>query len=146
MIYPDLPERALSIMQPWPWLMLHAGKRIENRAWDTRFRGRFAIHAGKKVDSGAAYDVANLRHPVTGEPSWLGLNHPVLGYQTGGIVGVATLSCVAYYRNRSSGDGLDYDWFVGPVGFVLEDVEEVPFIPCKGALSFFKWRDYLPKE
>lgn len=31
--------KALSIRQPWAWLILHAGKDIENRVWQTRFRG-----------------------------------------------------------------------------------------------------------
>jgi hypothetical protein len=39
--------KALSIRQPWAWLILHAGKDIENRDWPTRFRGRFLIHAAK---------------------------------------------------------------------------------------------------
>jgi hypothetical protein len=32
---------ALSIRQPWAWLICHAGKNIENRPWRTQFRGRF---------------------------------------------------------------------------------------------------------
>jgi hypothetical protein len=39
--------KALSIRQPWAWLILNAGKDIENRDWLTRFRGPFLIHASK---------------------------------------------------------------------------------------------------
>src|SRR5690348_2447825 len=39
--------KALSIRQPWAWLILHAGKDIENRDWSTRFRGQVLIHAAK---------------------------------------------------------------------------------------------------
>jgi hypothetical protein len=39
--------KALSIRQPWAWLILNAGKDIENRDWPTHFRGRFLIHASK---------------------------------------------------------------------------------------------------
>ncbi len=39
--------KALSIRQPWAWLILHGGKDIENRDWATRFRGRVLIHASK---------------------------------------------------------------------------------------------------
>lgn len=28
-------------------------------------------------------------------------------------------------------------WFFGPYGFVLADVRELPFMPCKGQLGFF---------
>ena len=38
---------ALSIRQPWAWMILNAGKDIENRSWQTDYRGRFLIHAAK---------------------------------------------------------------------------------------------------
>ena len=31
--------KALSIRQPWSWLILHGGKDIENRSWRTNVRG-----------------------------------------------------------------------------------------------------------
>ena len=39
--------KALSIRQPWAWLILNAGKDIENRSWYTSVRGRVLIHASK---------------------------------------------------------------------------------------------------
>lgn len=45
-----LPERALSIQQPWASLIAEGFKLIENRTWNTRWRGTLAIHAGKKID------------------------------------------------------------------------------------------------
>ncbi len=33
---------ALSIRQPWAWLIIHACKDVENRDWPTRVRGRAA--------------------------------------------------------------------------------------------------------
>ena len=36
---------ALSIRQPWAWLILRAGKDVENRDWSTKVRGRVLIHA-----------------------------------------------------------------------------------------------------
>lgn len=38
---------ALSIRQPWAWLILNGWKDIENRDWTTRVRGRILIHAAK---------------------------------------------------------------------------------------------------
>jgi hypothetical protein len=38
---------ALSIKQPWSWLIVFGHKDIENRSWPTRYRGRFLIHAGR---------------------------------------------------------------------------------------------------
>src|SRR3990167_9411398 len=52
------PMKALSIRQPWAWLILHAGKDIENRGWPTSFRGRFLIHASKGMTR-AEYELAD---------------------------------------------------------------------------------------
>lgn len=40
------PLRALSVRQPWAWALAEGHKPVENRTWDTPFRGRFALHAG----------------------------------------------------------------------------------------------------
>lgn len=34
--------RALTLMQPYAWATTEGGKRVENRSWNTRQRGRFA--------------------------------------------------------------------------------------------------------
>ncbi|MCG0445699.1 ASCH domain-containing protein [Pseudomonas aeruginosa] len=41
--------KALSIRQPWAWLVANGHKDIENRDWATSFRGRFLIHAAKSM-------------------------------------------------------------------------------------------------
>ncbi|WP_206002040.1 ASCH domain-containing protein [Paraburkholderia aromaticivorans] len=41
--------KALSIRQPWAWLIVKGHKDIENRTWSTRFRGRVLIHAGARL-------------------------------------------------------------------------------------------------
>jgi hypothetical protein len=41
---------ALSVRQPWAWAIARGHKVIENRDWDTRFRGTLAIHALLRVD------------------------------------------------------------------------------------------------
>lgn len=40
---------ALSIRQPWAWLIVNGYKDVENRDWPTRFRGPVLIHAGKTL-------------------------------------------------------------------------------------------------
>lgn len=42
--------KALSIRQPWAWLIVAGYKDIENRSWPTNFRGRVYIHASRKFD------------------------------------------------------------------------------------------------
>ena len=44
--------KALSIRQPWAWLIVHGYKDVENRTWSTKFRGRVQVHAGKFPDPG----------------------------------------------------------------------------------------------
>jgi hypothetical protein len=43
--------RALTLHRPWPALILHAGKNVENRGWSTSYRGPVLLHSGKQWDS-----------------------------------------------------------------------------------------------
>jgi hypothetical protein len=43
--------KALSIIMPWPWLIFHYGKDVENRNWKTDYRGTLLIHASKTPDA-----------------------------------------------------------------------------------------------
>ena len=38
----------LTMHQPWASLLVHGIKRVEGRGWNTDFRGRLWIHAGKR--------------------------------------------------------------------------------------------------
>lgn len=128
----ELPKMALSIMQPWAWLIVNRHKAIENRDWLTRFRGPVAIHAGKKIDQYCDVALSMGRHPVTDR--MINISTPP-EWETGGIVGIADIvDCV----ERS-----DNPWFVGRYGFVLANQRPVPFIPVKGALGFFDWRQNI---
>jgi hypothetical protein len=42
--------KALSIRQPWAWLIVTGYKDIENRSWRTNYRGPLLIHAGRAID------------------------------------------------------------------------------------------------
>ena len=118
--------KALSIMQPWAWLIATGLKDVENRSWYTSYRGEFLIHAGKRVDRDANEDVSAGAHPVSGWP--LSMPSPYAP-ECGGIVGIAELvNCV---------DQSGSDWFVGPWGFVIRNARPLPFRPCRGALGFF---------
>ncbi len=112
--------KALSIRQPWAWLIANGHKDIENRTWRTKFRGGFLVHAGKKFDN-AGYDW------VTSE-----MNIALPGkemFELGGIVGGAEIiDCVSRF---------DSPWFSGPFGFVIRNAEPRPFHACRGRLGFF---------
>jgi hypothetical protein len=38
----------LTIRNPWCWAIVHGGKRIENRSWNTNYRGPLWLHAGAR--------------------------------------------------------------------------------------------------
>jgi hypothetical protein len=115
--------KALSIRQPWAWLIVNGFKDIENRGWWTYFRGQFLIHASSTM-TWEEYDIccrfAAERGVYTPRQSQI---------LRGGIVGYATLTdCV---RKHSS------PWFEGPFGFVVEGAGKLPFVKCAGQLQFF---------
>lgn len=45
--------RALTVRQPWAWLIVNGHKDVENRARAYSYRGRFAVHAGLARDDDA---------------------------------------------------------------------------------------------
>ncbi len=119
--------KALSLTQPMAWAIFH-GKDVENRTWNTKFRGRFYVHASKKFDK-EHYDFI-LNHWVR-----LGLKMkeiPKPGQFThGAIIGeVDIVSVVEMHGSK---------WFFGPYGFVLRNAVayDEPIL-CKGTLGFFE--------
>jgi hypothetical protein len=135
----NLPAVALSINQPWAHLIAAGLKPIENRNWNTEFRGEFLIHAGKTIDKGAIGDLDDERHPVTGEEfaPWRG-GLPEM--RTGGMIGIAEVVDVIRGQKDLARfvTNLDTSWFVGKYGFVIANARPIEFIPCVGALGFFK--------
>ncbi|HIE5440246.1 TPA: ASCH domain-containing protein [Serratia marcescens] len=122
--------KALSIRQPWAWLITHGYKDIENRSWRTNYHGPVLIHASARKPTKAEVEVA--REILRQSAGWeVALRMPKPEhFELGGIVGVATInSCVV---------GSTSPWFIGPVGFTLTNARPLPFRPLKGRLSFFE--------
>ena len=123
--------KAISIRQPWAWAILHAGKDIENRPWNTDYRGELLIHAGKTFDFEGLQFL--LRHKEK-----LGIESIPYPSQMlrGGIVGMCTLEDV-FIKNPSV-------WFSGKYGLLLRWAKSVPFTPCPGKLKLFDvdWEPY----
>lgn len=119
--------RALSIRQPWAWLIVNGHKPIENREWSTQYRGPLLIHAGKTMPRSYHEELAEYIEDD------FGIQLPAYeALERGGIVGRATVvDCVSHS---------DSPWFQGPFGFVLAQAEPLPFFACNGKLSFFDVR------
>lgn len=122
---------ALSISQPWAWLILHAGKRVENRRWSPsqisqarRVVGlRFAIHAAKSFDESAADEAP-----------------PRAELPAGAIVGAATLDRIITLAEARVDAALadQFEWIAGPICLVLRDVVAIARpIPARGFLGFW---------
>ncbi|BAQ63952.1 ASCH domain-containing protein [Geminocystis sp. NIES-3709] len=43
--------KVITIHQPWAWAIAEGFKTVENRTWQTNYRGLLAIHAGKSKKS-----------------------------------------------------------------------------------------------
>jgi hypothetical protein len=111
--------KALSVLPPWWWMILHAGKNIENRVWSTNYRGPIYLHVGKRFEYSEitgdllriAREMPRVQLPAASDPlnpdPWI----MSIRKSAGCIVGrVDIVGCV-----KQS----DSPWFFGPYGFQL---------------------------
>ena len=115
---------ALSVRQPWAWLIVQGYKDVENRDWPTSRRGTFAIHASK---SATGQDRLDYEHVALQFPN---ISLPGFDeFDRGGIIGTARLvMCVTSCRSP---------WFRGRFGFMLADPQRCLFAPARGQPGFF---------
>jgi hypothetical protein len=78
--------KCLSLKQPYAELIISGQKTIELRTWNTKFRGKFLVHASKNLDKEACVR--------------LKINPDSL--ITGAIIGKATLYGIKEYHNLES--------------------------------------------
>jgi hypothetical protein len=124
--------KALSVRQPYAWLLVNGIKTCENRSWDTKHRGTLIIHAGSKAMTKDDWQwlgeiCADLDIPVP--PA----DDPLL--QTGAIVGCVYLANVVAKP--------DPDWELGwwdeeSLAWMISAAKQVEEpIPMKGKLQLF---------
>ncbi len=119
--------KAISIRQPWAWLIIGGHKPIENRTWATKFRGDIAIHAAKgctQTEYAEAVEFVRSFNPT------IAARIPALEkLEKGGIIGLVKITdCVQRHPSR---------FFVGPFGFVMDQPYPTPFRPMRGMLGIF---------
>ena len=130
--------KALSIKQPWAWLIAVGWKDIENRSWATSYRGRFQIHASRAwdipEDENESFEQF-LEYVLTPEQlAWYREAVPTMA--RGALIGESCLyDCVKQGDWTANGS----KWFNGPYGFACRDSKlwERP-IPYRGRLGFFE--------
>ena len=118
--------KALSIRQPWAWLIVNGYKDLENRDWRIWYKGKVLIHAAKTCTRREYGEAVAFAQPLLPP----GVSIPPLELlPRGGIVGmVEIVDCV----HQSSSP-----WFVGPYAAVLAHPKTLELIPLMGQLGFF---------
>ncbi len=129
--------KALSLTQPWAQLVVMGEKHVETRSWNTKLRGRIAIHASKKFPRPA-------RDLSITDPLYilaLGLDG-VDGMPLGAIIGTVEITDVCRTDDAqgiSAKEAAFGDYGSGRWAWSLAN--EVQFfdpIPCRGALGFWE--------
>ena len=126
----ELPPRAITLKPWWAWAIAHAGKRIENRSWPTRYRGPLAIHAGCARFT-TAERLSFAQRLAAG-----GREHPdESAIDRSAIVAIAVLvDCVQLPSDQLGAWGAPNSWH-----WLLEDVRPLAQpIPMSGKLGI--WR------
>lgn len=130
------PRFALSVRQPWAWLIIHGGKDVENRTWSyvPKLRGRIWIHAAKGMTQDE-YDDAKLTAEHIWEREGVAREFPRFDeLERGGIIGSAEI--IGYLNDDAANEAV-FPWYFGNLGIVLHGPEPCEFRPLKGALGFF---------
>jgi hypothetical protein len=112
---------ALSIRQPWAWAICAGHKDVENRSWNTRLRGRFAVHAGGRPPEAA--DIRWIRETI-------GVEMPA-ELTRGALIGWATLVDVIDDSHSPWAQPDQLHWLIAD-GQLWPEA-----IPCRGRLGFF---------
>lgn len=119
--------KAISLMQPWAWLMVNGYKDIENRKWNTSFRGPVLVQASKTFDNDSMVFIRAILKQLE-EAGDFKVTLPDK-FDMGGIVGMFNITKVVTES--------DNPWFFGPYGFVVKEAKPLPFYPLRGQLNFF---------
>lgn len=126
----ELPTHALTLWQPWAWLVARGIKTIENRPWGFQqksFRGWFWVHAG----------VRNQRRE---REDW--------DFAYGAIIGRAMITDVVFPRGTLFHPREPVPWhFPDQFGFRVERAVmlAVP-VPCRGYQQFWRVPETVQRE
>ena len=127
--------KALTLYASWAHAIAHYSKRVENRTWHPPrplIGQRFAIHAGAKLDEDGLDAIDMIE-----DASVVAKDVP-----RSAIVATARLVRSVEFDGllipKDADPAVLSDWWAGPVGWVLDDVQALPTpVPCKGALGLW---------
>ena len=144
-----LPSKAISLLQPWAWLVAAGHKQIETRSWYTAHRGELAIHAsgGRRGDIRRLCEQDPFIRAVLAEA---GLRYDTL--PRGGIVGACGVVGVEQMVEQAGVATFDLrdsrrlgererafgEYAPGRFAWLLQDARALPdLIPCPGRLQLW---------
>lgn len=130
---------ALSVQQPWPWLIFYGAKDIENRTWAPPpglVGQRFAIHASKRRQPLEPLDIMADVMGWGVEEFWEPKIPQLAELPLGVLLGTVRLAGVT--RDGRVGDRKS-KWFSGPFGWMIPDPKPLAEpIPCRGSLGLWE--------
>lgn len=114
---------ALSVHNPWAWAMFHADKDVENRYYDTWYRGWLLIHTTRQQQELEVLDCPRL------------IAKAEKHVRKGKMVNASIIGMVYVEDVVTSSKS---EWFAGPFAYVLRDpvLLDSP-IPCAGNKRFW---------
>lgn len=122
--------KVLSIHQPWAWAIVHLGK-VENRSWETTYRGPVLIHACKSLSREAYQERAAYIREISGA-----IVPPLEALDLGGVIGTANLvACFwrGYGSPKIDRPKSETRWHEPECfGLYFENARPLRFRPCKG--------------
>lgn len=120
--------KALSVRQPWAWLLIHGGKDIENRDWHTKYRGPLAIHASKSMTRDEYFDAVELARKF--DPDLVRRMPRRDELIKGAVIGTVYLrDCVTVSPSP---------WFFGIYGFEVDTPVQIEPVYVNGKLGLWE--------
>ncbi|MBF0651310.1 ASCH domain-containing protein [Dysgonomonas sp. GY75] len=130
-------NKAISIKQPWAYLICAGIKDVENRTWDTKYRGRVYIHASVQLAKTFDFTLEQSR-AIDCIPKYQKT------FMRSAIIGhVDIVNCISKVKNGKGSDSIwaepdCFHWILrNPVLF------DEPILNVKGKLSFWDCSEYL---
>lgn len=143
--------KAITVCQPWAWAIAQGYKRVDNRTWQTRYRGPILIHAGRERTKYAgvwqhlrsAEFAAAAKRPRDKALASVPWPTPE-EVPYGAIVAVAKLiECVHW--NTVLALPIQYQalrchpFAAGPWCWLLGDIEAIEPMPARGQRGLWEW-------
>jgi len=133
LVLPKGLTKALSLKQPFAWLIANGYLLVDDRTWGTQYRGPVLIHASKGLYK-EYYDYlkSNTNIPLPAKDK----------LEYGGVVGIANLVLCCRPSELPEGLSQEQRAHYGGVhqnsfGFLFEQAMPLALRPCRGKLGMF---------